>query len=68
MEVMGVQWHPSEKNTILSASLDGSLRLWDLLGEAHFGALVSKHVLKLRAISGQGRLGATACCFSPSGI
>lgn len=67
MEVTGVQWHPSDKNTVLTSGLDGSLRVWDLLGEAHFGHLINKHVLKVRAATGQGRLGATACCYSPNG-
>ena len=67
MEVTGLQWHPTEKNTILTSSLDGSLRIWDLLGEAHFGNLINKNVLKLRAQTGQGRLAATACCYTPDG-
>lgn len=68
MEVTGVSWHPSDKNLIISSSLDGSVRIWDLLGEAHFGNLISKHVLKLRGATGQGRLGATCCCYSPNGM
>lgn len=67
MEVTAVQWHPTDKNTILTSSLDGSLRLFDLLGEAHFGQLTSKHVLKMRGTVGQSRLGAMSCCFSPDG-
>lgn len=44
MEVTGVQWHPIDKNTVLTSSLDGSVRIWDLLGESTFGNLCSKHV------------------------
>jgi WD40 repeat protein len=51
----------------MTSSLDGSVRLWDLLGEAAFGNLVNKHVLKIRGLTGQSRVGATACCFSPDG-
>ena len=29
---------------------------------------MSAHVLKLRAATGQGRLGATACSYTPNGI
>jgi WD40 repeat protein len=68
MEVTCCQWHPTQKDTVLTASLDGSIRLWDLLGLAHFGDLTSKHVLKLKGqVATQTRLGATACCFSPTG-
>ena len=44
MEVTGVQWHPIDKNIVLTSSLDGSVRIWDLLGESTFGNLCSKHV------------------------
>ena len=37
MEVTDCAWHPNQKDTVLTSSLDGSLRLWDLLGEAAFG-------------------------------
>lgn len=67
MEVTGVAWHPIDKNIILTASMDGSLRIWDLLGEAHFGCLMNKHVLKIRSDSGQARLGASCCCYSKTG-
>eukprot|EP01034_Spumella_vulgaris_P022608 gene22608-28744_t len=68
METTGIQWHPSDKNIILTSSLDGSLRIWDLLGEASFGNLMNKHVLKIRGATGQLRVGATCCCYSPDGL
>ena len=46
MEVTGVAWHPIDKNLVLTSSLDGSVRIWDLLGESTFGNLCSKHVRK----------------------
>jgi hypothetical protein len=68
MEVTGVQWHPTEKNIVLTCSLDGSLRVWDLTGLQVFNTLVNKHVLKLRAVTaGQSRLGATSCCYTHDG-
>ena len=67
MEVTGVAWHPIDKNTVLTSSLDGSLRVWDLLGESTFGNLCSKHVLKIRGVTGQNRVGATSCCYTPNG-
>lgn len=68
MEVTGVQWHPTEKEVVLTGSLDGSLRIWDLQGETTFGTLVNKHVLKVRALTGANRVGVTSCCFSPSAM
>jgi len=29
-----VQWHPDEKNLIITSSKDGTIRVWDILGEA----------------------------------
>lgn len=46
MSVTCVQWHPVEKNLIVTSSLDGTVRLWDLLGEAAFGNLINIFVLK----------------------
>jgi WD40 repeat protein len=68
MEVTGAQWHPTEKNIILTSSLDGSLRIWDITGEAAFGKLINSHVLKIRTPVGRSRIGATCCCYSTDGI
>ena len=68
MEVMGVQWHPIEKNIVLTCSLDGTLRSWDLLGDKTMGGLMNKHVFKLRGVTaGQNRVAATSCCYSHDG-
>lgn len=69
METTGCQWHPTDKNFILTSGLDGALRIWDLRGEALFGNLINKHVLKIKPKSGQNtsRLGATSCCYSRDG-
>jgi len=68
MEVTFVQWHPQEKNIVMTSSLDGTLRIWDLNGDQHFGTLVNKHVLKIRATTGaNARIGATCCSFTSSG-
>lgn len=70
MEISCLCWHPTEKNTLLSSGLDGSLRLWNLEGEQTFGGLICKHVLKIRNVSsgpGLSRIAATCCAFSPNG-
>lgn len=67
MEVTAVAWHPKERNIVMTAGLDGTLRLWDLTGELAFGNLVNKHVLKIQSKNGQARIGATCCCFSHDG-
>lgn len=71
MEVTGVCWHPLLKDVVISSSLDGTVRIWDLLGEAAFGNLINKHVLKIRSMSasasGQTRIGATCCFVSSNG-
>lgn len=67
MEVTGAQWHPFEKDVVLTCSLDGSLRVWNLLGDSTFGQLVNAHVLKVRGPSSASRLGVTCCAYSPSG-
>lgn len=68
MEVTCVQWHPTDKNTIISSSIDGSVRVWDLLGDATFGKLCNKHVLKIRGVTGTNRVGAMSCCYAPNGL
>lgn len=67
MEVTCVQWHPTEKDVVLTCSLDGSMRIWDLQGETTFGTLVNKHVLKVKPATGNNRLGLHSCCYSPTG-
>ena len=67
MEVTGAQWHPVEKMILLTSSLDGTLRIWDLKGEANFGNLCNKSVLKIRGKSGQPRVGARCCAYSLDG-
>ena len=67
MEVSGVAWHPKEKNIVISCGFDGTIRVWDLLGECLFKNLINKHVLRVISKNGQVRIGATCCCFSPDG-
>lgn len=64
------QWHPHEKNTTLTASEDGSLRLWDVTYVSKEGGMLSSRcqvsVIKPNQTK-PGRQSVTACCFSPDG-
>lgn len=62
-----MHWHPTDKHLVITSSLDGTVRIWNLLGEAAFGNLINKYVLKIKARPGQGRLGATSCSYSHGG-
>ena len=44
-----VPFGKEHRNDLHYGVLCGSLRLWDLLGEAAFGNLLNMHVLKIRA-------------------
>lgn len=76
MAVTDCQWHPVEKQFVATSSLDGTVRLWDLLGEAAFGKLCNIQVLKptqdksivSSAYTGsQGsRTAVTSCVFTPN--
>ena len=64
-EVTCVLWHPTLADHVVTASLDGSVRIWDLKGEAIFGNLINKHVLKVRSTSDGRRVGARCCAAAP---
>jgi WD40 repeat protein len=63
-------WHPRDKSSVLTASEDGTLRLWDVTyvnkegGAA--GAKCQTAVIKPVG-SKPGRLGVSACAWSPDG-
>lgn len=44
LNVTAAQWHPSEKNTVMTASMDGTVRLWDLNGPLSLDKLLCKKV------------------------
>lgn len=64
--VAAVDWHPFERNTVLTASADGSVRLWNLLGRTQFKKLVCDKVFTIKNMKGQ-RTTVTSLCFHPSG-
>ena len=57
----GGEWHPREKATVLTASEDGSLRIWDT---TNFKA--QKQVIKPK-LARPGRVAVTACAWGPDG-
>lgn len=42
--VTGGDWHPTKRNEMLTCSVDGTVRLWDLNGKKSFDNLICKHV------------------------
>jgi WD repeat-containing protein 70 len=65
--VTAAQFHPTQKDTLLTASADGSVRLWDLArGKRAFDELCSGDVIKFKTARGQ-RAQVTAAAFSPDG-
>ena len=60
-------WHPTQREVALTASRDGSIRTWDLVGgKSSFGELCCADVIKLRSTSRQ-RVGVTAAAVSADG-
>ena len=66
-EVTGAQWHPLERHMVLTSSIDGSVRTWDLeKGKLHFGKLCSDKVFKIKNRKGQRAI-VTSCTYHPGG-
>ena len=63
-------WHPRDKSVVLTASEDGTLRLWDITNLSKDGGAASGKcqtaVVKAQS-SKPGRLGVSACAWSPDG-
>ncbi|EWM26094.1 wd repeat-containing protein 70 [Nannochloropsis gaditana] len=64
MSLSAAAWHPREKETIMTASWDGTLRLWDLQGPQSFDQLLNKRVIKARSARST-RVAVTCGVFSP---
>ena len=64
--VTGVDWHPFQRDTVLTGSMDGSARLWNLNGKTQFNMLVCDKVYRAKNSKGQ-RVGVTAVAFHPGG-
>lgn len=64
--ITGVDWHPLERDIVLTSSMDGSARIWNLNGKTQFHMLVCDKVYRAKNAKGQ-RVGVTAVAFHPSG-
>ncbi|CAB9497238.1 WD repeat-containing protein 70 [Seminavis robusta] len=65
-EVTGVQWHPFDRDTVLTSSIDGSIRLWNLNGKTQFKMLMSDTVFQPKSSKGQ-RTTVACLTISPHG-
>ena len=64
--VTAVDWHPLERDVVLTGSRDGSARLWNLNGKTQFDMLVCDKVFSAKNARGQ-RAVVTAVVFHPAG-
>lgn len=65
--VTDVAWHPLEKDKVMTASIDGSARMWNLSsGKTAFKKLKCDSVYRAKNSKGV-RTAVTACAFHPSG-
>lgn len=64
--VSSVDWHPLDRDTVLTGSADGSARLWNLTGKRHFDMLVCNKVFLAKNEKGQ-RTAVTCVAFHPAG-
>lgn len=64
--VTSVDWHPLERDVVLTASNDGSARLWNLNGKTQFQMLVCDKVFQAKSQRGQ-RTAIKSVRFHPGG-
>ena len=64
--VTAVDWHPLERDWVLTASQDGTARLWNIKGKTQFDMLVCDKVFQAKNAKG-ARTAVTCLCFHPSG-
>jgi len=64
--VTDCMWHPSDKNVMITSSLDGSVRVWKLDGKTAFGKLTVADVGRVKNRRGQ-RTGCTTLSYDNEG-
>jgi WD40 repeat protein len=56
------QWHPTDRNVCMTASIDGTVRLWDI------NTCAKKQVTVIKTKNARGqKCNPTAACYSPKG-
>ncbi|KAI8844762.1 transcription factor [Chytridium lagenaria] len=56
------RWHPSDKNTFITSSLDGTVRIWDINNKRQ-----NTHVIAIKSKERGGRSPITSCSYSLDG-
>ena len=64
--VTATSWHPTQDNMVLSASLDGTCRIWDLNGKRSFDELQSLQVIRAKNKKGI-KVGITSASYNTTG-
>ncbi len=59
-------WHPTDADKTMTASLDGTCRIWDLNGKKSFNELESLQAIRAKSKRGL-KVGITSACFNLTG-
>lgn len=59
-------WHPTNESLVLSTSLDGTCRIWDLFGRRSFDELQSLQVIRAKNKKGL-KIGITSGSYNTTG-
>lgn len=64
--VTGGAWHPKKRDEMITSSLDGTVRIWNLDGKQTFKKTINTTVLKIKSKRGK-RCGVTTCRWNLDG-
>ena len=64
--ITATHWHPNIDNNLITSSLDGTCRIWDLNGETSFNELKSIQVIRAKSKKGL-REGICSAMYNPTG-
>ena len=59
-------WHPDRNDIVMTASLDGTCRIWDMNGETSFDELQSRDVITAKD-KGNRTIGIQSACYNLDG-